>query len=773
MDAKQKSAISRIQQDRSRGNPARAAKRAADALKKFPDSAELYTEAIEATLEAGESLEAIGLLKRGLRALPDNDPGLVQAASERAAALGDAVMAKFLIEDSVRRRRFQDARRVIGLFPDRVVRDLLQRTRMKHNSLASAAHGGHDVDGELMTNIVSEAVLCSRLGRIDEAIQAAERALTADRDHCDALVPFLEEIVADHPPSAPIRIGLARCLHAASRHNAAVDQLVEAVRLDPEAGADALDLVREIGGAHDELPEPTERALIQMLLITGDHEGAAGHLRSRFSDQPHDIVDIAASHARDARPMNDLHTVVLDAAADSGRDGPLHGILTALESVPENHPRLLEWFDAKEADFPEPVALIYAQLLADAGRHEDAAAALKTLCVTARSSHPAVAAFLSGRRGEHDALDALLSDIEAAGEETTEAAPSVTAPQTAPAAEPAAGEADGGIEVFETSGFEFGSAVETAAPAIEKEPAPDDTVTDGDGTDGDSDFDIYDGTGILGGESAAKAAAPVASDYSGSRRPLDTDHAGIIWDEEGDDDTDSTAEAGEPSAPPEAPEPTPETPVTAEPEAITKEPESGPEPPVGDPSPVTEARVHNVADALYASGAATFFHIDDGSPETPETPEAPPVVEQDNIVASHEDTPETAVSAGEPEGNEHAGEGDREEEERDEVALAFDEIESELTRGRPARALEQLQALAEDELTEEQRKKVWLETAACQRTMQDIDAARATLDRLVERYPDCPEVDRLAKLNYRDYLELQCADATALEKITSLEDDDV
>ncbi len=57
---------------------------------------------------------------------------------------------------------------------------------------------------------------------------------------------------------------------------------------------------------------------------------------------------------------------------------------------------------------------------------------------------------------------------------------------------------------------------------------------------------------------------------------------------------------------------------------------------------------------------------------------------------------------------------------------------------------------------------------------QDVGGAQPEsdlADEQSEQHPGCPEVDRMAKLNYKEYLESHCADATALEKVTSLDGD--
>jgi hypothetical protein len=67
---------------------------------------------------------------------------------------------------------------------------------------------------------------------------------------------------------------------------------------------------------------------------------------------------------------------------------------------------------------------------------------------------------------------------------------------------------------------------------------------------------------------------------------------------------------------------------------------------------------------------------------------------------------------------------------------------------------------------------MWLKTVACQRMRRDLDAAHTTLTQLLELYPDCQEVAQLARQNYREYLQNQCADAPVLEKMTSLDGDE-
>jgi tetratricopeptide (TPR) repeat protein len=761
MDAKLRSTLSKIEQERSRGNHTRAAKRAADALRKFPESAELYVAAIDANLEAGESLEAIQLLKRGLKKLPGQRAEIVAAARERAGSLGDGAMGKFLLEDSVRRRDLRDARAVVGDFPDRIVRDLLQRTRMKRNSLASAARGGHAVDEEMMTNVIGEAVLCARLGRAEEAAAAATLALERNRADSESLAPLLEDVAQEHPQSAHTLLGLARCLAASSLQNAAIDRVLEAVRIDPELGAHALQALREFGEGMGETPASIDRAVIEVLLITGDHQRAAeklGPWLEEGSESAHQVVDVAFAHVADAGPVSDLHLLVLDAAASAGRDDSLHHILESLEQDRDNHPQLLEWFDSRDetSELPASVLLVHARLLIEAGRYDDAGGTLKAVCLTSRSETDRVAALVSDHRDKSQTLDTLYAEITSADEVDGEGTGGGSADAPLSVA-PVDGSAADDIEVLEPNQFQFSASSDDDGEFLEAEDEPG-PIGAGQ-ADGDEEFDIYDGNNILGTNAGAERPTGLKpSSYTGARRPLDNDRAGIIWDEEGDD--------------------------------------SGPAP--SEPE-IDESYVRDVADSLYESGAATFFHIDDGTTDPVET-----TAEQDKAATPLEETPsadeapaadETPPAQGFEARLARLRDGDlavddaldlMEEADDDGRTVELGEIirltppgarralceaEYELSQGRPARALENLRALRDGDLSEEQRKNMWLKTVACQRMMQDLDAAHRTLVQLVSLYPDCPDVDRLARLNYREYLEIQCADAPALEKVTSLDED--
>lgn len=873
MDAKLKSTLSKIQQERTRGNAAKALKRAVDAVKKYPDAPEVYREGVDASIEAGESLQAIQLLKRAFAKVPDARADLVAVARERASATGDGAVAKFLIEDAARRRELRAARAVVEDFSDRTVRDLLQRTRMKRSSLTSAAHGGHSVDDEITTNMLSEVVLAARLGRADEAAGAAGEVLDAIPDAAAHLEPLLDDLAAAHAQSAPALLALARCLGADGRHPEMIERVLGAVRIDRALGPDASKLLRDVGG--DDLSDAMERALVDVMLITGDHDRAVERLRAQLGEDEQSarlVADRVAPYVAENGDVTDLHLLLLDAAAAAGRGEQLRETLDHLDAEPGNRPRLLEWLRAGEKTniFAPDVQMAYAHMLIADGQGEEAARVLMSMCVASHDDVPRAVAMLAEHRDAHPALaqlhDELAADAARSAPPHDEPAQAGAGGASPPEAAPAASGAP--FEVFESAEFTMGSVGADASSGIEVEERAS-RVELGSG-DSDGEFDIYDGANILGGNAGAgtAATAPRSSAYTGERRPLDNQHAGIVWEEEGNDSTPAEPDRPQPERPaadievvhepvPTAPppedaavapapaadtagespgaqapveEPTLEAAVAEEP--VVEEPPT--EAPVVEEPVVSESHVMNVADALYTSGASTFFHIDRdddnadpkaeageaGQEEPVENTEIEAAVEEAGVETTPDEPAETVDDSGAAEGHPDgpgivAGQPDEpptfQERMRrfDEGELTDDEVtqlmeeaveeglmeelgrlvrdaagsngfavrralceaEYELVQERPARALECLDGIRDAELTEDQRKAMWLKTVACQRMMRDVDAAHQTLLQVVELYPDCPEVERLARINYREYLHNQCADATVLEKVSSLDGD--
>jgi tetratricopeptide (TPR) repeat protein len=780
MDSKLRTSITKIQQDQARGKLERALKRVDDAVKQFPDCVDLYRAGIEIGLDAGETTSAIRYLKAAFQRFPEERADLALLVRKRESSAGEGPARKFLLEHAVRARDLAEARAHVEDLPPRVLRDLLQRTRMKRSSLTAAARGGYAVNEETMTNTLSDLILSTVLGNVDEVAVVAGRVLDARRDEAAALEPLLRELADKHDGSAQIQLVCGRCFALLSMPGEASARLLSAVRHDAELAKPALELLRDLTDGDEETPDSIERALLELTLIAGHRDRAAEIIHDRLEDSPdsaEDLVDLIVPHLPDGGPVTRLHLALLDAAAGCDRTGRVVSTIKRLGELDENRPQLLEWLGRRQesSQLSSEAMYVHAQMLLADGNHREAVRVARALCVASHGDIPRVQRLLEAHRAENNEVAECCDEL-GTHEPHVEEEPE-SAPQPLEASSTDVPVDTGGIEVMEGSGFNFAPGAGGDASGFDLDESPADSLA-GEGRDDGAEndgFQIYDGASILGGSRPARVSAPVRSSYTGARRPLDTQKAGIMWEEE---DAETVSQ--------------------------------GRSEPASEEKPWIDAEhVENVAEALYASGAKTFFHVgDEGNggytpPAESQTDSSvePPVAEsiESSVEPPAEPTPEPKADETFEErfqrfldGGLDAGDAvdlmeeavadaradelgrllrdvDRDGARSARVSLC--EVEYLLMGDRAGDALEVLNGLLGADLTEDERKSSWLKTVVCQRMRGDFEAANRTLEQLVDLYPDCPEVERLAKQNYRDYLQNQCAEAAVLEKVTSLERD--
>jgi hypothetical protein len=211
---------------------------------------------------------------------------------------------------------------------------------------------------------------------------------------------------------------------------------------------------------------------------------------------------------------------------------------------------------------------------------------------------------------------------------------------------------------------------------------------------------------------------------------------------------------------------------------------------------ITEQHVANVAQQLYLSGAATFFHVDgDGadvtamadapvSPETGGTMMAPPAgppnaepsfderlamftagkLDNADAIAMMEE----AVQAANTDALQKLLNLEPQDDSED-FSRRYYQAEYLLLRKRPLPAIRILSQMDTPQLGAQQKKKLWLKLAVTQRTVHNYTAANQTLTRLVDAFPTEEEFSRLARVNYEQYLSEQGRETVVLEKTSTLE----
>jgi tetratricopeptide (TPR) repeat protein len=218
---------------------------------------------------------------------------------------------------------------------------------------------------------------------------------------------------------------------------------------------------------------------------------------------------------------------------------------------------------------------------------------------------------------------------------------------------------------------------------------------------------------------------------------------------------------------------------------------------------ITEGHVTNVAQKLYETGAAAFFHIDgqqtpaepassdesafDGTAEPPTSepvesasmkPDeaAKETFEERFARFSRGELPNSAVLALLEETVEDGREHElhellyfEPETGEEHFARYYYHAEYHIMCNRPIQALEILAKLDTPGLESAQKLRVWYKIAVAQRMTHNYAGANETLERLVQAFPGRDDLARLKKRNHEQSIEEQSFAATTLEKTSSLD----
>ena len=567
MNARIRSALEKARSEKARGHYDKALRRLEDALRREPGDLELYIEAADACLEAGEPLQATSWCKRAATRLPAERERIHAFARERMRAMSDPVLGRYLLVDAVKRRAYDEALSTLEDLPDHTVRDLLRRIRTKRQSLGAAERGGYSMRGERLTHDLCEAVLDLRLERFTDAARVLMAVLEEKPVENETLEPFVAAQEKAHPKVARLRLVYAMCLATSNHPVQAMERIVRAARLDPALAGEGLDLARSLCERFDERPPEIDRALAELLILDGAAGRAAEILAAQLEARP-----------SSARAVMELIDACRDAAGD---DDALEAVYLDAARVLEQFPvvarRLRErasrhgaeaalaWLESRsrEGFFPVDVMELHAELALEAGRPEEAAEILRAVVATAPGEVARVEGLIERAPQDHPAIEALRESIAGAHATSTPAASGMSDDDDAFE-----------FENFDRSGFSFSSnrdeiEMPTSAPtgaeptglAQVRMDAPDPTPH-GDAT--------ASGRPVLRHDQLERAAGAPAVD-----------------DPAGGDAAAAPQDAGRPPRDDAPPRP-----------------------------PATASFVEAVADALYDSGAATFFHIEADEPAT-------------------------------------------------------------------------------------------------------------------------------------------------------------
>jgi tetratricopeptide (TPR) repeat protein len=811
MNEKAASAQQKALQERKRGHFDKAIKRLEQAIVQSPDELDLYLDVVDACLEGGQVAQATTFLKTAQDKFPRERDRVAQFVRDKLLAVHDPALARFVVENAVKRRELMPALEHLEQIPDHVARDLLARTKTKRQSLRSASHGGYSLRSETLTAELFSALLMIRTDNLKDGTAALVGIVDEEPAELKSIAPFLVELEAKNPRAGRVRFANACALLAGNNEVEAIARFVEAGRLDSTA---IVLCVERLQAQRDKtkFPGKVDRALAELLLLKEDFDAAAVVLRQYLADtkdSDREVILLLKPYIDPAHSTNECVWVALEAALSLDQSAAAMEILRPLhhrgKNTPEIYARLEEKSKSGSLLMPE-IMLFHAAIALELKDFARGAEILNAVVAASPQDVHAVLGLADKHRSSHPDLEEICRKHMTA--ETVEAPPE-----------------EGDFQNFDNNEFSLGRA--GGAPAAPRPSSPE--------------------------PAGEKPPSRFAED-----RKKPAEQASFVETRELSFDDDGTPAAPEPEAAADYPRDeidtsmfetsrdlrlTPRTPASPSPPSDT--PPRAPvrptlnlsaeEPSVG----VTESHVSNVAKRLGEAGASAFFHID-GDVESPapatlaaaapnQAPAAPAASADAKPVSADSPSPApidavayartptetpaaTVISlpaamdgeadappAAEPTFEDELarfrkGELDnarvialiqRATEERrlddlhdllsfaprddaEKFAQRYYEAEYHALSGRPLPALDILARLGDHNLTDDQRRRLWFKMAVCQRSMNDFAAASDTLRRLTQAFPDQPEFARLARRNTEQLAE-QAGDVPVLQKTTSLD----
>jgi tetratricopeptide (TPR) repeat protein len=651
MDSKVTSTLEKALQDKARGNFQRALSRLKEALAKAPDEFELYIEAADVCLEGGESLQATQFLKKAHARFHHEKERLDSFAREKLASLRDPALGKFLLELSIKRRELTGALEVLEPLHDRTIRELLQRTRTKKQTLNSAERGGFALKSETVINVMSEGLLCLRLGRMKESVRSFLEILDDKPVENEILEPFFADLEKRFPKAGRIRFAYACSLIAAQQYDKAMSRLVQGVKLEPKIADDALSRLRDLAEKFETPPESLDEALVEIMLVKGDVVRAGEILQESLSNNPEKapaVLNLIQPFVENESESLLLHYLYMDAALLADQKRRVLDTLKKISECEEHRDDVYQWLEtkSKEQFLPTEVMLFHGEMAIETGDIDRALEIFGAIAASSPNDVPAALRIVE----KHKDVDPRLADFH-----DEHAAKQQPAAQSEEGAE---------FEHFENTEFHFSneSPRDNSAERTADEPAKSKTTS--------IELDRVPLTGVPTplDDDDEDASAPEPGLEEGTLEATRNRAPDILWEEEGADGSIEPASHGDVAgaddswletqsdsilgqgteddvAPLEDLDDSVEPPQTENPPGTLQtvedqarpaaDEETGREAPVRDDvvptgreraqtaSGIDEESVKSLADSLRDAGARLFFHVDDERDTAPaDTPAA-------------------------------------------------------------------------------------------------------------------------------------------------------
>jgi tetratricopeptide (TPR) repeat protein len=800
MNSKASAILEKACEERRRSNFKKAIDRLEEGVAKFPEEFALYTEAIDVGMEAGESLRAIQIFKKAQHKFPDQRFEVWTFAAEKVGSYNDSIMGRFLIEQAVKTGDLAAAASILENLKDHAVSDLLERIRIKKQTMTVARGAGSPGRGEIASFTLTESLLALRLGRLQGAMDGFVEAVGEDPGAAKKIESFLADYENRGDGKGETSFALGCCLAARADYAQALAKLSQAARTAPALAPRAIERIESFGETPDFPVDLRDLTLAQLYLAQGDKARAAGILAGTIARTPGraaDAVDLLRGAVETVDDDLDTQFVFVEAAFAAGRRETALGQLRKIYKDKRHAARLVQWLESRTQSQTgsTEVRLFFAETALNEGLFGKAIEIFKEILergpqeeaiirelLSRHQSVPSVRTFYNERfaasREEAKTGEFELERCEGQGFHPRETAAPV---ERSPAfASPEDGPAASAPESFQTveSLFHQTAAAKRArgdAPAL--------------------DFENRDFSLTMHEPAAPAADCPPAAEAPAAESPAETEIP--------------AAEAPEMKIPAAAEDRRAEFPdAKRSPKAA---PASEPETSAAGDAGGSDLFEYLKRHSEEASGTAADLGLTDATPvmESPAAeaacPEAAPVAETALEAAAPEAAVEPAAPIEEEAQEDYrnfdslyraflAGRLDHarmleaaslalDERRMDEtkrllsfepsnlgedIARKYHLARYHLEEDRPLPALVALRTVHLGSLSREERKDFMLRIAECYRALHNFEAAHGVYLRIMADHPGLPEAEVLARANYARYIETAAGAAPALEKTTIL-----
>ncbi|MBP2680143.1 MAG: hypothetical protein H6Q78_6 [Candidatus Krumholzibacteriota bacterium] len=350
MNPKASAILEKAHEERRRSNFKKAIDRLEEGVEKFPREFDLYTEAIDVGMEAGESLRAIQIYKKAQHKFPEQTFEVWTFAAEKVGVYNDSIMGRFLVEQAVKAGDLAAAASILQNLKDHAVSDLLERIRIKKQTMTVASSAGSSGRGEIASFTLTEALLSLRLGRMQAAMDTFVAAIAEDNGTAQRIEPFLAELENRGEGKGETAFALGCCHLSREDFGEGIAKLAHAARSAPALAPRVAEKIESLGDGPGVPLDLRDLTLAQLYLVQGEKTRAAQILKGTIERTPGraaDAVDLLRSAAEIVDDDLETQFVFVEAALTAGRRETALGQLRKIHKDKRHSARLVEWLESR------------------------------------------------------------------------------------------------------------------------------------------------------------------------------------------------------------------------------------------------------------------------------------------------------------------------------------------------------------------------------------------------------------------------------------------